>query len=147
MNEANTNTQSGQDLQNLQPQASHAQQTTSGLQTGAGTGSLNNEASSLLNQSLVNSNLRVGVANASSQTSIAPAGPMPQKADSAVGPMFYVALLFLFIAFALVVSYRRTRRLNEDVSDNTRAEDLLKEISKVRKTKKKRKKPKKAHHR
>jgi hypothetical protein len=147
VNEANTNTQAGQDLQNLQPQGNHAQQTSSNFQAGTGVDLSNDNTSSLLNEGVGVGNLSVGVASANSQTSIAPAEPVVLKGSGV--PASYILIPLILFFFALFLAYRRIRKLDKTALENVQAEEELLEdttwVTKAKK-KKKKKKPKKAHH-
>lgn len=142
-----TNTQGGQDLQSLQPQASQTQQTASGFQPGSGSGLTGTNAADSLNQGISSGNLSVAVAGSNSQTSIPPVTNQPVQNNTS-SPVFFVAVLLLFIVVVLVAAYRRTRRLNT-VGAGPYTEELGEEttwITRAKDKRKKRKKPKKAHH-
>ncbi|HEX5798205.1 MAG TPA: hypothetical protein VFX79_02515 [Candidatus Saccharimonadales bacterium] len=146
MNETNTNTQAGQDLQNLQPQGNHTQQTSSNFQNGTGVNLSGSNTSSLLNEGGRTGNLSVGIASANSQTSIAPVEPVVLK-DSGV-PTFYILIPLVLFFFALYLAYRRIIKFDKTTAEDVQAEGvLLEEAARIPKAKKKkRKKPKKAHH-
>jgi hypothetical protein len=147
VNEANTNTQAGQDTQSLQPGGNQTQGNASPLQTGSGAGLSGNDSSDILNQGAPAGSLSVGVAGSSSQTSIAPVEPVVLK-DSGV-PVFYVFIPLILFFFALFLAYRRIRKLDKTALESTQTEEeSLEDVTWVTKDKKKKKKkkPKKAHH-
>lgn len=147
MNETNTSTQGGQDLQSLQPQAGQTQQASSNFQSGSGVDLSENNTSNLLNQGVNAGNLSVGVASAGSQTSVGAPGPVAIK-NSGV-PGFFVLIPVVLFIFALVLAYRRVRGFDNNALETVPAgEELLEKVSWVTKTKnkKKRKKPKRPHH-
>ena len=147
MNEANTNTQGGQDLQSLQPQAGQTQQASSNFQAGSGVDLSENNTSNLLNQGVNSGNLSVGVASAGSQTSVA--APESVAAKSSGVPGFFVLIPIVLFIFALVLAYRRVRKFDNNALETTPVEEELPEgVAGFTKTKnkKKRKKPKRPHH-
>jgi len=147
MDQTNTNTQAGQDLQNLQPQGNQTQQTGSNFQNGSGVNLSDSNTNDLLNKGLDAGSLSVGVAGANSQTSIAPPQQPVATQDSGVSPFYVIIILFLFFLSVFLI-YRRARKFDREAMTTSPAEEeLLEGITWVTKEKKKRKKPKKAHHR
>lgn len=142
-----TNTQAGQNGQNLQSGGDATQQTASGFQTGAGPGLNSDNTSSALNQGINTNKLSVGVASANSRTSVAPV-ENPALNSSGVSVSYIIVPLILLFVVALVLAYKRAREFDEGAQETIPAEtELLEEVeSEVKKVKKKRKKPKRPHH-
>ena len=146
MDQTNTQTQAGQNSQNLQSVGSQAQQTANGFQGSSGVDLSTDNTSNVLNQGISLQNLSVGVASANTKTTTEP--PKSPEVISSGMPASYVfvPLLILFV-FALVLAYRRAKKFDERALKTSPAEvALLEEIKQV-KNKKKKKKPKKPHHR
>jgi hypothetical protein len=146
MNETNTSTQGGRDLQSLQPQGSQTQQTTGGLQAGVNSSiSSSGNTSNVLNQALNSADLKVGLASANSQTSVAPPELIATK-DLGVSGVYIFIPLFLFF-LVLLLAYKRSREVAQtSFEGGSPNKELPDETTRVKKTKKKRKKLKRPHH-
>lgn len=144
MNQTNTNTQAGQDLQNLQPQGNQAQGATGSFQAGSGVNLSNPNTSNLLNERTGSRSLSVSVAG-TSQTAVAP--PQPVSINSSEVPAYYIIVPLVLFFFVVLLIYMRALKGNKFlIQELTENDELPAQIPKTGKTKKKRKKPKRPHH-